>query len=201
MANYQAIQPSKQTSNAPVQQPATRQENEPIVKPISKDDRTVLEGLLGDVAAAQLIALDEAIQAKKPIDKNSLPLKVCQFSNRQKRSSVHQVCSFKRVAQAIRLLTSPSHRKFDAYSHRALRPLLMRMETLLLFRSNPACRTIGAAAPSRIASTMVTNFRRMMASFSLRLEHAMRAINPLLNLEVNTSTALFTRRTRTPWMP
>lgn len=58
---------------------------------IVEADRIILEQLLGQDAAAHLVDLDEAIQAKKAIDSMSLPLMLGVISDRQKRGSIHQV--------------------------------------------------------------------------------------------------------------
>lgn len=61
------------------------------MKPIDEADRIILEQLLSQASAASLVELDESIQAKKPIDKKSLPLLLGVVSDRQKRGSIHQV--------------------------------------------------------------------------------------------------------------
>ncbi len=61
------------------------------MKPIVEADRIILEQLLGQDAATRLVELDDAIQAKKPIDSKSPPLILGVISDRQKRGSIHQV--------------------------------------------------------------------------------------------------------------
>lgn len=73
-------------------EPAGQKENTPVaIKSITVADRIILEHLLGQEAATQLVDLDDAIQTKKPIDTKSPPLMLGVFSDRQKRGNIHQV--------------------------------------------------------------------------------------------------------------
>ncbi|OIW33300.1 pseudouridine synthase [Coniochaeta ligniaria NRRL 30616] len=100
--DFEEREAPKQANNEPSQrapsqrapstiQPAAQKENTPaVVQPIIEADRIILEQLLGKDAATQLVELDEAVQAKKPIDSKSPPLILGVISDRQKRGSIHQ---------------------------------------------------------------------------------------------------------------
>lgn len=58
---------------------------------IVEADRTILEQLLGQEATTRLVELDNAIQARKPMDKKTPPVLLGIISDRQKRGTIHGV--------------------------------------------------------------------------------------------------------------